>query len=446
VPLDPTGIRATYRWQDHEAARLDPLLEAMGSAGTTPVLDPVALGDLVTLGTPLGDRTLIRGVSRHVPEEPFAAGPGGGDDDWVDAYLDTLRRSTRTALASGQRPGCTLSGGLDSRTIAALAVAEGARPLAVTFGAPGLPDREIATAVAGHLGLDHRCDALPPDGPLPWLDLVAEHTSGTGNLALVPGLPTHEAVAGRIDVLLSGASGDALYGGPVDSEAGEEGWLERLLQPLRADRRRLLLPGATSIAGRLVEARLPQREGEAPAARWLRHLLRWRQATVIADGVRLRTAFTPVSTPFLEPGSRRLALALPDRLRADRRLQRLALERLDPDLAAIPLAGELPSPGLASRSSAYARGRVDHLLRNLRLRGTPERGVAFDVQTAFRQREAWQGAAESLCEAPPPGVEPDGLRRLWDRHRAGRDNHGLLLGRLLVAKRFVDRWDLRPHP
>jgi len=439
LTVDSTGIQATYRWRGHEADRLGPLLDLTRAAGQRPSLDPTALEDLVTFGTPLGDRTLVAGIQRCVAEEPPAAGPAGGDPAWIDAYLEAIRGGVHAALERGGRLGCTLSGGLDSRTVAAVAVAEGATPLAVTFGPADLPDRRIAAAVADHLGLEHRCDELPADGPLPWLDLVAEHTSGTGNLALVPGLPTHEAVARDIDCLLSGASGDALYGGLVGPDLAADRWLATLLPPMREDRRRRLLPDAAPVAVRLTEARLPDRSGEGPAARRLRHLLRWRQATGIADGMRLRQVFTPVVAPFLRTESRSLALALPDDLRANRRLQRIALRRLDPALAEIPLAGDLAESGRWARTRTYAQGRLDHLLRNLWLRGAPLRDVAFDVHTALRQQRAWREAAEALCEAPPPGVDRAGLRWLWDRHRRGRDNHGMLLGRLLVLKRFVDR-------
>jgi hypothetical protein len=161
---------------------------------------------------------------------------------------------------------------------------------------------------------------------------------------------------------------------------------------------------------------------------------------VIADGLRLRQIHTPVIAPFLDPRVQALALALPPELREGRSLQRAALERIAPDLAALPLVPDRRSPPAMWRATRYLRGRADHLARNLWLRGTPDRGAQFDIHTALRARPAWRAAMHHLCSTPPPGVDGDGLRRLWQRHRRGRDNLGLLFGRLLVLGRFVERW------
>ncbi len=458
LEADPTGIRPLLACSGGGAAAssLAPLMAWMRERGLPVELDTTALSDLLTFGAPLGRRTLIRGVERLHPGERLslrsagiaihAAPPTPAPDldpadegAWVDAYVGALRGAIERGLAGDgdARVGCTLSGGLDSRTLAALLAQLGAAPTAVTFGPSDLPDVVGARAVARQLGLEQLVSPLPADGPLAYLDEVADVTSGVGSLAHVPGLPSHAAVARRVDRLVSGASGDALLGEIPADVAGAD-WLHRLLPPLRDTRRRALLPGALPVARRLEEARLDGPGREDPARRWLLHALRWRQATVIADGVRLRTQLTGVVTPYLDGDLRGLALALPAPLRRGRRLQHLALQRLDPALAALPLV-PAADPPLVWRTARYLRGRTDHLLRNLWLRGTPQRGVAFDIHTALRRRPAWRGAMEALCEAPPPTVDQGALRKLWRRHRRGRDNHGVLLGRLLVVRRFLDR-------
>ena len=459
LEADPTGIRplldCTVGDDCASASSWTGLLGWMRERGASIQLDPTALSDLITFGTPLGRRTLIRGVQRLHPGERLAHRAGGftiraarplvvpdldpaDEQAWVDAYVGALRGVVARALVPGARLGCTLSGGLDSRTLAALLAQLGAAPLAITFGQPGMPDVAGARSVAKQLGLEHLVSPLPEHGPLPYLDEVADVTGGCGSLAHVPGLPSHAEVAGRVDRLVSGASGDALLGEP-SGDVGGERWLRHLLSPLRETRRRALLPAASPVNQRLEEARLEGPAHEDPTRRWLRHALRWRQATVIADGVRLRLEHTDVLTPYLEHGVRELALALPAPLRRGRRLQHLALYKLDPALAALPLVPPAHPP-LMWRTARYLQGRTDHLLRHLWLRGTPERGVAFDIHTALRRQPAWRRAMSRLCEAPPPTVDPAALRRLWRRHLGGRDNHGVLLGRLLVVRRFVDRW------
>jgi len=457
VEADPRGLEPTYHWTSDRGVRVASsvadLIEIQRAQGVRPTLDEVALGDTVTFGTPLGRRTLVRGIARLHPGEALT--PGGEPrppvwprrppldpadrSSWIGAYLDALRGTLDDRIDRRDVLGCTLSGGLDSRTLLALLRDRGCAPLAVTFGPPGHPDREVAAAVAEEAGVEHLVSEIPPDGPLPHLDEVARMTAGTGNLALLAGVCSHAEVEGRIDLLVSGASGDALFGPLPPAVPGDPQGLRATLSPLREDRRRALLADAPTVDDRLEEARaLPCPAADGDAAK-LVHLLRWRQATVIADGVRLRARHTPVVAPFLGAGCRALAMGLPADLREGRTLQRLALERLAPDLAALP---RVPAPPArpAFRAARYLRGRADHLARNLWLRGTPDRAALFDIQSALRKRPAWREAVEGLCAAPPPGIEAGGLERLWRRHLHGRDNLGLLFGRLLVIQRFVERY------
>ena len=457
VKADPRGIEPAYVWASDRgvrmAASLTELLEFQRAQGVRPTLDEIALGDTVTFGTPLGRRTLVRGVVRLHPGEILE--PGGTPsqpvwprrpaldpadrEGWVDAYIDALGRAIDDRVDPRDVLGCTLSGGLDSRTLLALLRDRGHAPRAITFGTPGHPDREVAVAVAKAAGAEHLVTDIPPDGPLPHLDEVARVTGGTGNLALLAGVCSHAEAAGKVDLLVSGASGDALFGPLPAAAPGDPQGLHAALSPLRDDRRRALLTDAPSVDERLEEARaLPCPPGGGDGAR-LVHLLRWRQATVIADGVRLRKRHTPVLAPFLGAHSRALALGLPPDLREGRTLQQLALERLAPDLARLPRVPAAPARR-ATRAARYLRGRADHLARNLWLRGTPDRNAQFDIHSALRKRPAWRAAAEGLCAAPPPGIDPGGLARLWRRHLRGRDNLGLLFGRLLVLHRFVERY------
>jgi len=379
-----------------------------------------------------------RGVT-FLPAPPLPSRSDLDPDDadgWIDAYLSALRRALTPAVDAGGELGCSLSGGLDSRTLLALLCSMGAAPIAVTFGDPDHPDRVAAARVAGAAGVRHLCSDLPRGGPLEHLDEIADGTGGTGNLALLAGVSAHREVAGRVGRLVSGASGDALFGPlPPDPDG-----LAAALPALRDDRRRLLLPDAAPVTDRLAEARAIPLAGVRGDGARLAPLLRWRQARVIADGLRLRQRHTPVTAAFLDPAVQALALALPAPLREGRRLQREALARLAPDLAALPLVPAHDPPPPAHRAARYLRGRADHLARNLWLRGTPDRGAQFDVQTALRIHSRWRAAMDHLCAHPPLGVDPDGLRRLWRRHRRGRDNLGLLFGRLLVLGRFVERW------
>jgi len=475
IVADPTGIRPLYGWSGGTVSVvsrfLAPVLAVMRSQGAEPHADRVTVEDLVTFGTPLGRRTLVQGAQRLHPGETavlgagtlridppepveFEAPPRQDEAAWIDAYLERLEAALVAGLADRdgeegddegeERIGAALSGGLDSRTLTALLTRQRVPFTAITFGRPLSAEWRRAGDVASHLGIPHLRTPLPPEGPMDQLDLIADVTGGTGSLAYAPGTPTHELASRHVDALVSGASGDALFGdlpGPQPERVGVAHYLPPM-PALREDRRALAIPEAPLAERRLEEARLHHIAGEGPNARALRYLLRWRQATIIADGVRLRDALTRVVVPFLQPEVVALAKRLPHNLRRHRNLQRHALRRLDPVLAELPLVPAPPWERLAwyRRAGGFVRGRADHLLRNLWLRGTPDREAAFDVHTALRLLPRWIAAAEALVQDPPPGVDGEGLQTLWKRHRWGRDNLGLLFGRLLVVRRFLERW------
>jgi len=140
-------------------------------------LDREALGELVVLGQTLSGRPLFEGVfalphgahfevddrGLHTVRHWDAAGLPRGTlrgEAYVDRLADAVTEIA--ALAYGDDGVCLpLTGGLDSRLLAALAPAD-REVTAVTFGDPGDDDVRLAVRIALSRGLPHRTSPLEP--------------------------------------------------------------------------------------------------------------------------------------------------------------------------------------------------------------------------------------------------------------------------------------------
>ena len=137
---------------------------------TSPEPDPVAVHEMLLSGDLFGDRTLFRSVRRMlggrryrfvdgrldgVERLPSPVPPDGplGTGDRIEALVEACRRACTDALRLSERPLADLTGGLDSRLVLGLLLAEG-RSLDVTVTGPDQsPDVRVAKSIAGRLGL-----------------------------------------------------------------------------------------------------------------------------------------------------------------------------------------------------------------------------------------------------------------------------------------------------
>ena len=101
-------------------------------------------------------------------------------DELVDAFAGRVTQLVTGEIAASTHPHISLSGGRDSRLLAAAAVRGGFRPLTRTGGPATSPDVVLARQVAGLLGLRHtaHADARPADTPKQ--RQIREETGGVG--------------------------------------------------------------------------------------------------------------------------------------------------------------------------------------------------------------------------------------------------------------------------
>ena len=132
--------------------------------------DPIAESEFLLTRYVTGGDTVWERVGSTTPGEVRRVGPGGVDRRRYRSHwphpgaepgdLDTLRAGFETALdrlqvvADGRPVVVPLSGGHDSRLLAAGLVGRGHEVIGFTFGRSGHPDVEVSREVAARLGID----------------------------------------------------------------------------------------------------------------------------------------------------------------------------------------------------------------------------------------------------------------------------------------------------
>jgi asparagine synthase (glutamine-hydrolysing) len=173
ILTDPLGFQPVYRTRLGGHVLVSNRLAAL-RALVPPRLDPLAAAAFVTLGHPLGGRSLDEGVEvlgggawhrlptgatdRHFVIEPRAVRRD------ADAVAGEAARELAACLVGHftrfRDTTCQLTGGQDSRLVLALALLAGLRPRCVTRGAASDPDVRLAALAAKAAGCDHEVAAI----------------------------------------------------------------------------------------------------------------------------------------------------------------------------------------------------------------------------------------------------------------------------------------------
>ena len=213
---------------------------ALVAPGISADPDLEALHEAVTFGGfRVGDRTNVAAVKRipgaaiveirngrssfrryrQWPAEPSPSQPEPGAA--VEHAHALWRDAVRRRLVGCQRPGQSLSGGLDSRAI----LAEGARRTsswtAITYGVPGCDDARYAERAAGVAGATWVFHPLYSGRDPDWLERRSGYVQETDGLMQLVDLMHLECLPLQrdlLDVHLSGYIGDAVCG-PTFSRA-----------------------------------------------------------------------------------------------------------------------------------------------------------------------------------------------------------------------------------
>jgi asparagine synthase (glutamine-hydrolysing) len=389
--------------------------------------DRIGIAQLLLFGFPLGRRTLARGLE-HLragdalcadreatlcsagPWDPARLGRGGRGDTLEDRAADLTERfagACRVRAAACDPPLLGLSGGLDSRAVAAGLAHIGQPFECYTFlDATGVHARDAAAAraVAEALGVPwRRVDAPAPCGRA--LLRILEMKIGLNSLAMSYSVPVFEALhaaLGNRVTLWTGDGGDKMM--PDHRPRLGAGDLVRYLVdhlplwPL-AMACRLTGVGERELCDSVAEvvAGYPERSADA---KFLRFGLAERGGRWGFEGEDSNRHYFWTVSPFYDRDFARAALACPDALKSGYRLYRAFLRRLQPTMLTVPDA----NLGLRVDTPTYVLAR--------RLRETARR---------FPRLRRWlrQGVPASLLQ-PPAGLASAVLERQIERSPAVR--------------------------
>jgi Asparagine synthase len=327
--------------------------------------DPAMAGAFLSLGYPVGDTTPFRGVRalggdrelRLIDGRPAVVRAGAGDEGpaGAEAVAGALTEAVRPLGGADPPAELSLTGGKDSRLVAAALAAARVPFRARTHGFAGHPDVVVAGLIAAKLGVEHTVTRpTPPGAPGEAPEeasvlgrLRAAVLVSDGMLSAFENLgsgfrPDPQAVGGPAET--GGHGGELLRGGyaqaarrtpaaPVNALAAAELFRRmttrrlRLLRPgpARAYLATLAPPAAALARGPLAaldDFYLANRAGRWSAAARQAYLLR-----------------SPLIQPLFADRVVRAARAVPLRDRMTDRLHRDVLGLLCPELLGLPLAG-----------------------------------------------------------------------------------------------------------
>ncbi len=185
-----------------------------------------------------GRETLVRGIYKVMPGEVVRVKSGnvtrsrwwslpGEPEQWrdEDALRGELRERLETAvrrrLPAGRPVGATLSGGIDSSLVVALAGQLHDAPVvtySVSFGAEYRNELPFSAVVARHCGVEQRIVEITPRVVIDELDrTIALLGDPIGDPLTVPNAMLFREAAREVGVVLNGEGGDPCFGGPKNT-------------------------------------------------------------------------------------------------------------------------------------------------------------------------------------------------------------------------------------
>lgn len=234
---DAVGERTLFYCETPRGLAYGASIRELIAAGfVEPRLDLRAIAKYLTYAYLPGRQTLIEGVNEVLPGEEMRSTPSGLDRRFYwqlphelasgtseEALRTELRRrleaATRRLLPpSGESVGASLSGGLDSSLVVALARRLHDGPLhtySVFFGEGYANELPFSSLLARHCRTAHRIVELSPSSVLASLDeTIAALNDPIGDPLTVPNALLFREAAKTVGVVLNGEGGDPCFGGP----------------------------------------------------------------------------------------------------------------------------------------------------------------------------------------------------------------------------------------
>ncbi len=228
-------------------------------------IDPQAIYDYLYFHTIPSPRTIFKGVYRLPPGhvavfehgrmsvkpywQPNFEAPRGASFDALATEFRQLLRDSVKAQLDGSKPGCFLSGGTDSSTVAGLlgeVSGQQAATFSIGFDAQGYDEMAFARIAAQHFKTEHHEYYVTPEDLVQGIAKVASHFDQPfGNSSALPAFYCAKMAREHgVTRLLAGDGGDELFGG--NTRYAKErifGWWSLLPSALRTGALEPLLEG-----------------------------------------------------------------------------------------------------------------------------------------------------------------------------------------------------------
>lgn len=458
VVTDRLGAQPVYCYRTDDWVLCSTSIQALGGhPAVETAFDPDYLVEYLATGTVRGIETPLEGIEQLQPAAVTTIDPDGVESRryweptyrpvdrpigaFVDRFVDRFRDALDDRLRPDRRHGVLLSGGSDSRLLAACSGIDRA------YGFDdGSSEVEVASRVAARSGLSFTRLRSGSDGYRELLDASAPHANFVGWFNEGRTLPVAERLRGEADALVSGLYADVLFKGwavptvrpfpglsvPVPIERRIENRAEYLdwkaapsvpfsdRSPRRTD--------ATEL--RSTDDGIVDHGVAYPSTSALARFGFWFPLTNETSFDRYADQQTlPTAYPFLDRRLVELSLRMPrsHTLRYD--IVNRAVSRLAPDLAAMA----------HNRTGvAVSRPRWLHRLGEI---GSSLRSDGVGNASRLRDQE-WVGAYlranEATIEALP-GIDYGRVMETYHEHAAGATHTGVLCGLLTVLEMPITR-------
>ena len=236
---DGIGERTLYWVELSDGFAFASTLQALLATGRIDRnIDPISVAAYLSFGYLPGARSMVRGVRELLPgelirwdgaaihsqriwslppEPDHATGPS--EEKEAERLRSLLDAAVRTRLPAADEPlGATLSGGIDSSLVVAIARKLHRAPVhtyAISFGPQYRNELPHSSLVAAHCETVHHILELPQEAIVRHLDeTIALLSEPIGDPLTVPNALAFREAAQDVSVVLNGEGGDPCFGGP----------------------------------------------------------------------------------------------------------------------------------------------------------------------------------------------------------------------------------------
>jgi len=338
-------------------------------------IDLTALAQYMRFQHLLGSRTFLEDVTLLPPASVLTFQPGGAQPElhtyWTFSDLPyepgiqlpeaaeevgrLLRLAVRHRSEDRLRPGVSLSGGLDSRTILGMI---DRRPVAsITYGSPNCRDVILAARIASAVGSDHHWfDLSDSQWVEDWSPFHLTLTEGHHSWIHAHGISTLTAAREWMDVELTGWDGGTVMGAPASAgdlqvhAVDDLAFVNRMFYlfnqaytwPSLSESEEALLycePYRSTLRGRALDSfrsEIAAYLGLRPDIRGELFYLRNHCARLTHNMVTSKRSHVEVRAPFFDYPLIDFLYSIPSGIRGPRQLYRRMLDRELPMLSRIP--------------------------------------------------------------------------------------------------------------